>query len=179
VPTFVAARFWERRHTSDYRQRRSRPELAPSRGWTGSRLILLSPRECPRGAMVEPKIRRGCPSCRETMGRLCTDRTTRSRQAWYQLSRTRFYCPKCGIEVLPITRPIGYVFQGLGVVIMAASLWFFCEATWRTWTAAVIAGSTLVLVAISAWLSQRWGFSYVLAADSSRCELGAGKDECR
>jgi hypothetical protein len=119
-------------------------------------------------------MRRECPSCRKTMGRLRTDRTRRSDQAWYQLSRPRLYCPECGVEVRPIVQPMGYLFQGLGlaVAIVAVSLWGFYGATWKASTAVAVACGMLVLMAILGWLAQRGGFTYALATDSSNYGRG-------
>jgi hypothetical protein len=122
-------------------------------------------------------MRRECPSCRKTMGRLRTDRTQRSDQAWYQLSRPRFYCPECGVEVRPIVQPMGYLLQGLGlaVAVVAVSLWGFYGATWRVWIAVAVACGMLVLMAILGWLAQRGGFRYALATDSLRTNSGRGR----
>ena len=122
-------------------------------------------------------MRRECPSCRKTMGRLRTDRTQRSDQAWYQLSRPRFYCPECGVEVRPIVEPMGYLFQGLGlaVAMVAVLLWGFYGATWKAWTAVGVACGMLVLMAIMGWLAQRGGFRYALATDSLPVNSGRGR----
>lgn len=108
---------------------------------------------------------RECPSCRRQMGRLRIDTSRRSEKAWFQLSRWRLNCPRCGVEVRPIAKPMGYVFQRLCIGSGVVGLWLFSKTGPGSWAALAGVGGALVLIGIFAWCAQRWGFRYAQPAE--------------
>ena len=105
-----------------------------------------------------------CPNCKASIARVAPDRAQRANAKWYRFSYPRFYCPKCNVEIRPITRPIGHALQLLNItVVMGAMLLAEPFVIARPWLAFIFLGGLFCWVALMRLWWGKSGFIYVLA----------------
>ena len=118
---------------------------------------------------------RECPACLSSMGSLRV-RYTNKDAKWYRWVAPTYRCPACQADVVPVTRPIGYVLRALMVVLpLGAGLFVLLRPDFDLMQMLMVVAGPFAFAALLAALASKFGFNYRLT--SSAGSRGSGRPE--